>query len=396
MTTLNKTLEDLKFEFSDINGILRDAFSSKEALTLSILNNRNKQAKIAKLANIDNATSGINAMKTKFAEAENDLLKKGSSVIASNLANATSKLAPYNNYLPVGTSAVGVVNDELHAVGEKTWDIFSNYLGKIFQKVGKNEFEMMTSNSSNVQPKDVKNMINSTCGSLSEWPQINPKSAGMGRCGKLFELFNRYYMGYSGGISEPEFYSDLISSLHTCEVYALSGKKKPTGINGFSTKIDAYNFDTSLWFLSDDEKIEATYNGFVREGKDSYGAFFGIGGFPVALQDYDSAISNLVAEKLPLVRTNAYKLRLARTPYKRTNGTYMQISNHGEATEIMNNLNIVIMKDIQINDGGSAIPKNKKLSKIYCSLFLNEGNETDINKIEEIEKYITYLFKLHQ
>ena len=46
MTTLNKTLEDLKFEFSDINGILRDAFSSKEALTLSILNNRNKQAKI--------------------------------------------------------------------------------------------------------------------------------------------------------------------------------------------------------------------------------------------------------------------------------------------------------------------------------------------------------------
>lgn len=397
MTTLNKTLEELTFEFSDINGILRDAFSSKEALTSSILNNQNKQAKLTKLANIDNPASGINAMKTKFAEAENDLLKKGSSAIASNLANAASKLAPYNNYLPVGTARTTDVNDELYAVGEKTWDNFSTYLGKIFQKVGKNEFEVMMSNASTVRPKDVQNMINSTCGSLSEWPQINPKSAGMGRCGKLFELFNRHYMGYSGGISEPEFYSDLISSLHTCEVYALSGKKKPTGINGFSTKIDAYNFNTSLWFLSDNEKIEATYNGFVREGKDSYGAFFDIEGFPVALQDYNDAIANLAvaanAGKLQLSVVNTCKARVLNL--KKTNGTYMQISTHDEPTCIMNDLNIVIMKDIQINDGGPTVPpKNKKLSKIYCSLFLNEGNKADINKIEEIEKHMTYLFNI--
>jgi len=393
MTTLNKTLDELKFEFSDINGILRDAFSSKEALISSILNNRNKTSKIAKLAHIDNATSGINAMKIKFAEAENELLKKGSSAIASNLANANSKLAPYNNYLPVGTSGTNVINDELRAVGEKTWDNFSTYLGKIFQKVGKNEFEAMMSNSSNVRPKDVQNMINSTCGSLSEWPQINPKSAGMGRCGKLFELFNRHYMGYSGGISEPEFYSDLISSLHTCEIYALSGKKKPTGINGFSTKIDAYNFDTSLWFPNDDEKIEATYNGFVRAGKDSYGAFFDILGFPVALQDYEATIRNLAipanAGKLQLIVANACKGRL--NALKQANGTYMEISDNASPTHIMNNVNIVVMRDIVINDG-VIIPTNKKLSKIYCSLFLNEGNENDITKIEEIEKYMTYLF----
>ena len=146
MTTLNKTLDELKFEFSDMTGFLQDAFSTGEESLTSIKNNINKTNKRLRLAKLQNITgpNGIDGMTTKFSEAQNVLMKKSASEIATDPAVAPSKLEVYDNTLPFGLpAAITSVNENLRDVKEKTWDNFSNFYGKIFRKVGKAEFEEM-------------------------------------------------------------------------------------------------------------------------------------------------------------------------------------------------------------------------------------------------------------
>ena len=409
MTTLNNTLENLKLEFSDINGRIDDAFSIGKVSISSIVNNSNKTKKKNKYVNIDNTTSGVQITQKKFAEAENELLKKSSSQIASaNITNDTKPLYPYQNNLPFGVPSPNPshVNEELYAVKEKTWEEFSKTMGKIFQKIGKAEVDSMLANGSRVSDTDVKNMVYSTCGSLSEWPQINPKSAGMGKCASLFSVFDKHYNKYMGGIDESKFYSDLMSSLHTCEIFALSGKKKTTAINGFSSKINTYNINPNLWFPNSNIQNEAVYNGFAGNvvEKDSYGAFFSIGGFPIALSDFDGAngLRTIVEGnngELPLVdytrytgTMNAYKKFNYGGADQPNNGAYMSLNIPAQEDMILNNKNIMIIYGIKINDGGLPVPNNKLIKKRYCSLFLNEANKNDINKIDKIEYPINYLF----
>ena len=413
MTTLNKNLEDLKFEFSDISGRIDDAFSIGKVSISSIVNNSNKTKKKNKYVNIDNATSGVQITQKKFAEAENELLKKSSSQIASaNITNATKPLYPYQNNLPFGVPSPNPshVNEGLYDVKEKTWEDFSKTMGKIFQKIGKAELDSMLANGSKLNEIDVKNMVYSTCGSLSEWPQINPKSAGMGKCSSLFSIFDKHYNKYTTtGIDESKFYSDLMSSLHTCEIFALSGKKKTTAINGFSSQIKTYNINPNLWFPSDNIKNEAVYNGFSGAGigseKDSYGSFFSIGGFPIALSDFEGVVGlkNIVEAnngELPLQNytqytgtMNAYKKFNYGVADQPNNGAYMSLNVlPGQEDMILHNKNIMIVYGIKINDGGLPVPNNKLIKKRYCSLFLNEANKNDITKIDKIEYPINYLF----
>ncbi len=404
MTTidLNKTLEELKFEFSNITGFLQDAFSTGEESLTSIKNNINKTNKKNRLEKFKNMTgpNGIDTMTTKFSEAQNVLFYKTSSEIASNAAGAgTSKLAVYDNTLPFGIPAAGGVNEQLRDVKEKTWDNFSSYYGKIFQKIAKGDFEAMIKNPL-IGQSGAKNIIYGTCGSLSEWPQINPKSAGMGRCSTLFQIFNKHYMGYSAGtgIKVSDFYHDLISSLHTAEVYGLAGKNKPTTITGFSNKIETYNINTELWFLSDKDKEEAKYNGFARTGEDSYGNFFEIGGFPVASTDYANVITHMATHGGKIqYPSNDYDNYIQNTDglVNQLNGAFMRTSNQANETIIFNDRNLILMGDVEIEDGGANYPKNKSLNKIYCSLFLNQGNETNINQLEEMN-YRNYLLNIRK
>lgn len=412
MTTLNKTLEELKFEFSDMSGRIDDAFSIGKVSISSIVNNSNKTKKQNKYVNIDNTTSGVQITQKKFAEAENELLNKSSMQIASaNITNATKPLYPYQNYLPFGVPSPNPshVNEELYAVKEKTWEDFSKSMGKIFQKIGKAEVDSMLANGSLLSGTDVHNMVYSTCGSLSEWPQINPKSAGMGKCSSLFAVFDKHYNKYSNGIDESKFYSDLMSSLHTCEIFALSGKKKTTAIAGFSNQIKTYNINPNLWFPSDNIKNEAIYNGFsgtVIE-KDSYGAFFSIPGFPIALSDFDgpNGLRTVVETNNGELQLqdytrytgtmNAYKkFNYAAGADQPNNGAYMSLNVSGQEDMILHDKNIMIVNGIKINDGGLPVPNptNKLIKKRYCSLFLNEANKNDITKIDKIESPINYLF----
>lgn len=402
MTTidLNKTLDELKFEFSDMTGFLQDAFSTGEESLTSIKNNINKSNKRSRLAKFQNiiGPNGIDGMTTNFSEAQNLLSKKSSSEIASNTAVAgTSKLAVYDNSLPFGLPAAGGINENLRDVKEKTWDNFSNYYGKIFRKIAKVDFEEMIKNPS-IGQSGAKNIIHGTCGSLSEWPQINPKSAGLGRCSTLFQIFNKHYMEYTAGgtgLKVPDFYHDLISSLHTAEVYGLAGKNKPTTITGFSNKIDTYNINTDLWFLSDKDKEEAKYNGFSKTGADSYGKFFEIGGFPVASTEYVNVITHMTryAGKIKYP-SNDYDTFIRNTDalVNQLNGAFIRTSDNANETIIFNNRNLVIMGNVEIDDGGANYPS---LNKIYCSLFLNQGNETNINQLEEM-KYYYYLLNIRK
>ena len=404
MTTidLNKTLDELKFEFSDMTGFLQDAFSREEKSLTSIKNNVNQTNKRRRLAKFQNITgpNGIDGMTTKFSEAQNVLMKKTASEITMDPAAPPSKLEVYDNTLPFGLPPViAGVNEELREVKEKTWDNFSSYYGKIFSKIGNDDFDAMIKNPL-IGQSGAKNIIDGTCGSLSEWPQINPKSAGMGRCSTLFELFNKHYMGYSEGtgIKVSDFYHDLISSLHTAEIYGWSGKNKPTTITGFTDKIETYNINTDLWFLSDKDKEEAKYNGFARIGEDSYGKFFEIGGFPVVSTEYANVITHMTAHAGKIqYPSNDYDTFIRATDglVNQLNGAFMRTSDNTNETIIFNNRNLVIMDNVEIDDGDAKHPTNKSLNKIYCSLFLNQGNETNINKLEEMD-YMNYLLNIRK
>jgi len=254
----------------------------------------------------------------------------------------------------------------------------------------------MTSQNSHLKPTDIENMVYSTCGSLGEWPQINPKSAGFGKCSKLFDVFTNHYKRYNGKIDESKFYLDLISSLHTCEVFALSrgitGRRNTTGIQGFSSEVKVYNIDTSLWFPSDEEIKEAEYNGFAKTGIDSYGNFFDIEGFPITLASYQDCLNQIGnpanGGKLPINFYNTYNNQIK--VLKKCNGTYSEITD-GNVLNIMVNNSIVLLNNIFVND----IRYTKNISKKYCSLFLHEADETNINKIVEISKKPSmYLFNV--
>ena len=392
MTTLNKTLEELTFEFSGIGGILHDAFSSTDNSISTIKNNSNINQRKRRYANIS-GTTGVEGMTTKFSEAENELLKKSSAQIVSATTATVPQLDPYQNNLPYGVPAAGGVNQELYAVSEKSWTQFSKDMGKIFQKVGKNQLNVMTSQNSHLKGTDIENMVYSTCGSLGEWPQINPKSAGLGKCSKLFDVFANHYKRYNGKIDESKFYSDLISSLHTSEIFALSrgitGRRNTTGIQNFSSEVKVYNIDTSLWFPSNEiiNGKQAKYQGFLKEDEDSYGTFFDIGGFPIRYQDY---VDNTKKYCINLPATASLRNTLTDQEYdtddtaikaqskKIWNGMY---SDYSTNTNFLDNNSIVVAKNVKVVDGGKTYDVNKR----YCMLYKYEGDRNDINKLKEIQ-----------
>lgn len=387
MTTLNKSLEELQFEFSGIGGILHDSFSLTGNSVSSIKNNSNINQRKRRNTNID----GIKVMQTKFSEAENELIKKSSAQIVSATPATIPQLNTYQNNLPYGVPAGNQVNQELYAVDEKTWGQFSKDMGKIFKKIGKEQLNAMTSQNSHLKGPDIENMVYSTCGSLSEWPQINPKSAGLGKCSKLFEVFNNHYKKYNmtSKIDESKFYSDLISSLHTCEIFQLSraitGKRNTTKIQNFSNEVKVYNIQTNLWFPTDEERTgkRAKYEGFLIEGEDSYGTFFDIGGFPITRADYiaggskyqiqppaTASLRNNLLDADYVAHDTAIKAQS-----KKSNGMY---SNYIDDTHFMQDTSIIVAKNVKVDN---LYDVNKK----YCMLYKYEGDQTDITKLKEID-----------
>lgn len=416
MTTLNDQRMEAETLFKSYSGI-SDTFTETRPIQ-SILNAQNnkmtdlkrKYEFVGEDKKDDNKLGTVVNMKKKFIDAEKKILLESPTELLKTPTGPVNQLAPYNNCLPYGVNPVGSINTELYKVDEKNWMDFSENFQKIFATIGNIEVEKLQKNSSQ-NVRTLSAFLKSFCGSISEWPQINPLSGGIGSCKTLFELFNKHYIGYSSGINESEFYDDFIGKLHTSHIHSFYKKNSnsPAKPTGFVKRIMAYNFDTDIWFESDDQteddKNEYKYNGFKKETEDSYGRIFQCDGMPVSLIDYMS-IDTLAHPNSLKLHNDINDREITEEEYdilKRSYGIYdggagnfkVKNTRMGSYRNIsVNNVflspkNIVIVKGVKVGE-------NKfKINKRYCMLYhseLKEGSTTDLNEQTEIDDPKKYLF----
>ena len=274
MTTLNEQRNQAKALFEDYKGV-SDTFSEMNS-TQSIINAQNPKSSGLKrkydFVGDNKATNPrdgtVASMKKKFIDAEKKILLESVSQLEKTPTPA--ELQPYNNVLPYGVQTPTDVNTELYDINEKKWDDFHYRFQKIFTSIGKTQIQIIEQNKSQ-NVNTIKAFLKSFSGSVSEWPQINPLSGGIGSCNTLFSLFNNYYINYqSGGINPENFYEDFIGSLHTSHIHSTfkaminKSKYKFEIPKKFNDKIMAYNFDTSMWFKldepDDDQNNQYKYN----------------------------------------------------------------------------------------------------------------------------------------
>jgi hypothetical protein len=413
MTTLNEQRMKTQMLFEGYSGI-SDTFTNKNS-TQAIANElqghgSTLKTKYANIGDDKNQKDGtVAGMKKKFIDAEKKILLESEAQLLRPVQQGqVDLLAPYDNCLPYGVAGLNVLNTELYDVTDKNWDDFYERFKKIFTTIGKTQIEELEQNNSQNE-RTIYAFLRSFCGSVSEWPQINPRSGGIGSCSTLFALFNKHYIGYqTGGIKPESFYEELIDSLHTSHVHSIYKKNYPSvpfaTPTNFKDKINAYNFDTSLWFKlsdpTDKEKNEYEYNGFLKVNKDSYGQIFSCGGMPVALEQY-LGINQLYGDKDNRI-INEREYNLIKVLY----GDYNPATNAGKNAEVgsyktlsadyahfLSNKNIVVVKDVKVRDNSGTIIITD-IDKKYCMLYLKEfeKGQPELNKQTDIVDPKKYLF----
>ena len=411
MTTLNEQRMKTQMLFEGYSGI-SDTFTNKNS-TQAIVNDLNGKGATLKtkyehIGDDKNPKDGtVAGMKKKFIDAEKKILLESEAQLLRPVpAGTVDPLAPYNNCLPYGVSGANVLNTELYDVSNKNWDDFYERFKKIFTTIGKTQIEELEKNNSQNE-RTIFAFLRSFCGSVSEWPQINPLSGGIGSCNTLFALFNKHYIGYqTGGIKPESFYEELIDSLHTSHVHSIYKKNyssvpfvKPTN---FREKIDAYNFDTSMWFKKSDpnnsQDNEYKYNGFLKNNEDSYGQIFSCGGMPVALEQY-RAIPKLYGDTNGRIIDEAeytqikvlYDVYQAGAHPEGKNaevGSYKRLGT--DYANFLSNKNVVVVNGVSV----SVQNTNVKINKKYCMLYRKEfeKGQPDLNKQTDIVDTNKYLF----
>lgn len=416
MTTLNEQRNQAKALFEDYKGV-SDTFSEMNS-TQSIINAQN--SKLGSLKRKyefvgDNNTKTprdgtVASMKKKFIDAEKKILLEGVSQL--EITPTRTELQPYNNYLPYGIQNNTEVNKELYDINEKKWDDFHYRFQKIFTSIGKTQIQIIEQNKSQ-NVNTIKAFLKSFSGSVSEWPQINPLSGGIGSCNTLFALFNKYYINYqSGGINPENFYEDFIGNLHTSHIHSTfkamlnKNKYKFEIPKKFNDKIMAYNFDTSMWFKldepDDDQKNQYKYNGFLDEKKDSYGQIFSCGGLPVSLRDYraiegttrpilhENPDSRIITEvEYGTIKTlyDGYQAGANNQGKNAVVGSYKKLTSN--YANFLSAKNIVVVKDVKVQN----VPNLGHIDKKFCMLYRRELKKGQpVNKQEEIDDPKQYLF----
>jgi len=416
MTTLNEQRNQAKVLFEDYKGV-SDTFSEMNS-TQSIINAQNPKLGALKrkyeFVGDNNAQTPRNgtvaSMKKKFIDAEKKIILE--SVLQLEKTPTPAELLPYNNYLPYGVQTPTDVNIELYDINEKKWDDFHYRFQKIFTSIGKTQIQIIEQNKSQ-NVNTIKAFLKSFSGSVSEWPQINPLSGGIGSCNTLFSLFNKYYINYqSGGINPENFYEELIGSLHTSHIHSTfkSMIKKNTykfeTPKKFNDKIMAYNFDTSMWFKldepDDDQKNKYKYNGFLDDKKDSYGQIFSCGGLPVSLRDYQ-AINGTART---ILHENPRNREITEVEYGTISSLYddYQAGAHNEGknaavgsyktlainyANFLSAKNIVVVKDVKVEN----VPNLGHIDKKFFMLYRRELKKGQpVNEQTEIDDPNQYLF----
>ena len=403
MTSLNEQRMKTQILFEGYSGIT-DTFTNKNS-TQAIVNDLNGKGstlktKYAHIGDDKNPKDGtVAGMKKKFIDAEKKILLESEAQLVRPVPQGqVDPLAPYNNCLPYGVaSGANVLNTELYDVSNKNWDDFYERFKKIFTTIGKTQIEELEQNNSQNE-RTIYAFLRSFCGSVSEWPQINPRSGGIGSCSTLFALFNKYYIGYqTGGIKPESFYEELIDSLHTSHVHSIYKKNYPSvpfvKPTNFREKIEAYNFDTLMWFkLSDptpEQDNEYEYNGFLKVNKDSYGQIFSCGGMPVALEQY-LAIAKLHGDKNGRIIDDAEYARIkvlydvyqagAHPEGKNAEvGSYKRLGT--DYAHFLSNKNIVVVNDVKVQVQNT----NFKIDKRYCMLYRKEFEKGSVDLTKQID-----------
>ena len=409
MTTLNKQIDEVDMTFRGLRG-LKDAFSEKDVSVQAIENAKNKNTAVRSLQDkyqyVKGAQDGsVQNMLDKFVKAEKIILTQG----ASNIKSTTPNLAKYNNTIPYGVNGGTAINTALRTVDEGMWFNFFKDFIKVFSIIGKTETEtLLNIHSAN----DIQSSLKSFCFSLSEWTQVNPVSAGMGDCKTLHSLFKKYYLDYNSPINQSEFYEQLIGNLHTCLIHLEHKKQKKTSytvgnIAGFENEIKAYNFDPKFWFKKDNptdaDKDNYEFNGYIETGSDSYGKFFSCDGLPIKLELYNDAgggrkysgplnrrrIDRAEYDALKVLYTETDDQANGRAMNKDPNtGAYLKLFSTNY-DNFLDNMNIVVVKGVEFEDGG----KKVELKKKYCMLYHFENKDVaNPNKQDNIVDPFQYLF----
>jgi len=419
MTTLNEQRMEAKSLFEGYKGI-QDTFTEMNSTQAIVNDLKGTGSTLKKKYEFvgDNKTPNpkdgtVASMKKKFIDAEKKILLESVSQLEQTPTPA--ELQPYNNNLPYGVQTTTDVNTELYDINEKKWDDFHSRFQKIFTSIGKTQIQIIEQNKSQ-NVNTIKAFLKSFSGSVSEWPQINPLSGGIGSCNTLFALFNQYYINYqSSGINQEKFYEDFIGSLHTSHIHstfkAMINKStyKVGKINKFNEKIMAYNLDTSMWFEldepDDDQKNQYKYNGFLDDKKDSYGQIFSCGGLPVSLRDYISinATARTILHEEPRLREITENEYITiKTLYDYYNaagatnnegknacvGSYKTLTR--DYANFLSNKNIVVVKNVKVLN----VPNLGHIDKKFCMLYRKElkKGQLDLTKQEEITDPKEYLF----
>lgn len=410
MTTLNDQRMEVETLFEDPKGV-RDTFSEMNS-TQTIINELNPKLGALKRKYEfvgDNKTQTprdgtVARMKKNFIEAEKKILLEGVSQLERTPIPA--ELQPYNNYLPYGVQNNTEVNTELYDINEKKWDDFHSRFQKIFTSIGKTQIQIIEQNKSQ-NVNTIKAFLKSFSGSVSEWPRINPLSGGIGSCNTLYALFNKYYINYqTGGINPENFYEELIGSLHTSHIHSTfkSMIKKNTykfeTPKNFRNTINAYNFDTSMWFKLDEptdvQNELYKYNGFLDKKQDSYGQIFSCGGLPVSLRDYrtfpilygDTNLRVLTATQYETIEALYHFYNAADNQGKNEEvGSYKRLYTAADYDNLLSIKNIVVVKGVKVMD-----TEFGEIDKKFCMLYRRELEKGQINKQIEINDPKEYLF----
>ena len=411
MTTLNEQRMEAKSLFEGYKGI-QDTFTEMNS-TQSIINAQNSTMTALKkkyefVGDDRNPRDGtVAGMKKKFIEAEKKILLESEAQLIRPVPAGTSPnpLAPYKNCLPYGVRNLTDVNTELYDINEKKWEDFHGRFKKIFTSIGKTQVQILEQNSSQ-NINTISAFLKSFSGSVSEWPDINPLSGGIGSCNTLYALFNKYYMEYQGGIEPENFYEELIGSLHTSHIHSIYKKtntKFETPKN-FGNTVNAYNFDTSMWFKldepTDEQKDLYKYNGFLDEQKDSYGQIFSCGGLPVRFSDYLSFNASAKLHENTNGRTITVgeygQINELSDTYDQANragknvevGSYKRLYTAPDYDNFLSTKNIVVVSGVNVEDTTIG-PIDKK----FCMLYRKELKKGDaVNEQTDIDDPKQYLF----
>jgi len=438
-----QTIEDYMDYSRDLYGAVSDNYSKKDLERIhhdSELNNTDRTALIVRENQIiDNFIQSqqpgniysITGMRSEFNNRRIDMASK---TVNQMLGTALLR-GPIYNSLPMGFTTAA-------AAAPPTTSMFNPAFNDITSEVlldGRNDyarmFKKMYNKESRMLVKDkgydenlIDALLYNACGSMSNWPVIDPKSSGLGDINQVSNLFNKYYfLEYNkpvpgggpglqpGDIVPSDFYKSFIKRSGFADFYDINQKLNTAASTTRNTALEGLGFkrtmtylelDPELWYNKDDEtaaNIAASGGAFTKTGIDSFGVFFK-SRQPINPAFYSDARSvkeptaagvTVNADESPdlvAINTNVLHDTLNEELIDPVTGTYRNYgiprvgAVFGNPRGAGNDEFINGLMLLQTTDTAGVTPSTNISAKTYCMLFNQENNvdipEADASKLQ--------------